>query len=148
MKLLDFSNRQNRTVRISDLNPEYIEFIHQLAISDSWYPKFHIAPPHGLLNDPNGLFEKDGVYHIFYQWFPLGPVHGLKHWYHLSTKDFIHFEDYGIGIAPEDDFDFLGCYSGMTFEKEDIFYTGIDSNNLPAVCYAKMSKDRIEKKVL
>lgn len=34
----------------------------------------------------------------------------------------------------------------MTFEKEDIFYTGIDSNNLPAVCYAKMSKDRIEKK--
>lgn len=146
MKLLDFSNRQNRTVRVSDLTPEYIEFIHQLAVSDPWYPKFHIAPPHGLLNDPNGLFEKDGVYHIFYQWFPLGPVHGLKHWYHLTTKDFIHFKDCGVGIAPENDFDFLGCYSGMTFEKEDIFYTGIDSNNLPAVCYARISKDRIEKK--
>ena len=146
MKLLDFSNRQNRDVRVEDVGEEYIKVIHQKTISDPWYPKFHIAPPHGLLNDPNGLYEKDGVYHIFYQWFPLGPVHGLKHWYHLTTKDFINYEDLGVGIAPEDNYDFTGCYTGMTFEKKDIFYTGIDVNKLPAVCYATIDERKIEKK--
>lgn len=146
MKLLDFSNRQNRDVRIKDVGEKYIQFIHKKALSDPWYPRFHIAPPHGLLNDPNGLYEKDGIFHIFYQWFPLGPVHGLKHWYHLTTTDFLNYEDLGVGIAPESDYDFLGCYTGMTLGKEIIFYTGIDSNKIPNVCYATIEKNRIDKK--
>lgn len=50
------------------------------------------------MNDPNGLCEINGIHHIFYQWFPAGPVHGLKHWYHLTTKDFIHYEDHGVAM--------------------------------------------------
>ena len=30
-----------------------------------WRPEFHVAPPTGWLNDPNGLCQKDGIYHAF-----------------------------------------------------------------------------------
>ena len=32
-----------------------------------WYPKYHVAPPVGWLNDPNGFSYYKGEYHIFYQ---------------------------------------------------------------------------------
>ena len=53
-------------------------------------PHFHIAPPTGLMNDPNGLIFDGEKYHLFYQWFPFDAIHGMKHWKHLITKDFQH----------------------------------------------------------
>ena len=32
--------------------------------------KFHLMPPVGWLNDPNGLCEFKGKYYIFYQYSP------------------------------------------------------------------------------
>lgn len=83
MHTYDFSNHQNRDLRLEDLAPEYRAMIRQSTRSDPYYPGWHIAPPCGLLNDPNGLCEIDGVHHIFHQWFPAGPVHGLKYWRHV-----------------------------------------------------------------
>lgn len=71
---------------------EYFQRIQETTRKDPYYPVWHIAPKCGLMNDPNGLCEINGIHHIFYQWFPAGPVHGLKHWYHLTTKDFIHYK--------------------------------------------------------
>ena len=85
----DFSNHQNRHIRITDMPAEYFQRIQETTRKDPYYPVWHIAPKCGLMNDPNGLCEINGIHHIFYQWFPAGPVHGLKHWYHLTTKDFI-----------------------------------------------------------
>ena len=31
---------------------------------DNYRLQYHLMPPTGFLNDPNGLFQKDGVYHI------------------------------------------------------------------------------------
>ncbi|MCH4283903.1 MULTISPECIES: glycoside hydrolase family 32 protein [Bacillota] len=148
MKLIDFSNHQNRLVRMEDVSDEYINYIHQTTIEDQWYPSFHIAPPHGLLNDPNGLCQIEGTYHIFYQWFPLGPVHGLKHWRHLTTKDFIHFDDYGCAMYPDDSYDLHGCYSGMVFKEGKqchVYYTGIDQDDKANVCYGLLKQDKIDK---
>ena len=83
MHTYDFSNHQNRDLRLEDLAPEYRAMIRQSTRSDPYYPGWHIAPHCGLLNDPNGLCEIDGVHHIFHQWFPAGPVHGLKYWRHV-----------------------------------------------------------------
>ena len=125
--MLDFSNRKNRFIQLSEVPQSYIDKIKEMVKSDNYYPKYHIAPHHGLLNDPNGLSFYNGEHHIFYQWFPLGPVHGLKHWYHVSTKDFIHFRDHGIAMFPDQEYDSHGCFSGSAFpigEKLFLFYTG------------------------
>ena len=36
-----------------------------------WYPLYHIAPPAGWANDPNGFCTYNGNYHFFYQHYPL-----------------------------------------------------------------------------
>ena len=39
--------------------------------SDPWRQRFHLEPPVGWLNDPNGLCRWGEWYHIFYQYSPL-----------------------------------------------------------------------------
>ena len=35
------------------------------ALSDPFYPSWHLAPVTGLLNDPNGFIQRGGRYHLF-----------------------------------------------------------------------------------
>lgn len=72
--------REARYQRLAEVSKDvYQKLVTQVA--DSPYrQKFHIQPKTGLLNDPNGFSFYKGRYHLFYQWFPLGPVHGVKYW--------------------------------------------------------------------
>lgn len=113
-----------------------------------WRQHFHIQPKTGLLNDPNGFSYFKGAYHLFYQWFPLGPVHGLKYWYHLTSTDLINWEDAGIGIAPDREFDSHGAYSGsgiVHHDKLHLLYTGNhrtkDWERIPTQGLAVLDKD-------
>lgn len=47
---------------------------------DEYYPQFHLAPPAGWINDPNGLICIDGVYHAFFQHHPYSEHWGPMHW--------------------------------------------------------------------
>lgn len=151
---MDFSNRQNRFVRLDEVSDEYLADIKQQAKTDPYYPSYHIAPHHGLINDPNGLSFFNGEHHIFYQWFPLGPVHGLKHWYHVSTKDFVHYQDRGIAMYPDQPYDQHGCYTGVGVEHQGalhLFYTANlldkDGRGYPSQALAVMdSQGKIDKK--
>ena len=67
--------------------------------------KFHLMPKTGWLNDPNGLCQFDGTYHIYYQYTPFEPTGELKTWGHYTTKDFIHYKDYGPVVFPDEDID-------------------------------------------
>lgn len=104
---------------------EYFQRIQETTRKDPYYPVWHIAPKCGLMNDPNGLCEINGIHHIFYQWFPAGPVHGLKHWYHLTTKDFIHYEDHGVAMYPDTESDSYGCYTGMALKEGEKYMFSI-----------------------
>lgn len=87
----------------------------------------HLMPETGWLNDPNGLCQKDGVYHIYYQYTPFEPTGQIKLWNHCTTRDFIHYEDRGPVLFPDQDFDAHGVYSGSAFLKDGTihyFYTG------------------------
>lgn len=89
--------------------------------------KFHLMPKTGWLNDPNGLCQFDGTYHIYYQYTPFETTGELKLWGHYTTKDFIHYEDYDAVLFPDQDMDAHGVYSGSAYvENGNIyyFYTG------------------------
>lgn len=89
-------------------------------------PTYHLAPPTGLLNDPNGLIFDGEHYHIFYQWFPYDALHGMKHWKHFITRDFQTYREADT-LIPDELFESHGCYSGGAILWQDnivAFYTG------------------------
>ncbi|WP_434798471.1 glycoside hydrolase family 32 protein [Terrisporobacter vanillatitrophus] len=95
--------------------------------SDKFRLSYHLMPPIGWLNDPNGLCELNGTYHIYYQYSPTDVYGELKHWGHYSTKDFINFKSEPMAIFADNELDKGGAYSGSTFIKDNkmhVFYTG------------------------
>lgn len=95
--------------------------------ADPWRQVFHVQPPAGLLNDPNGLVQHNGTYHLCYQWHPFGPRHALKFWAHLTSSDMVHWSEPAIALAPSEPYESHGCYSGSGIVAEDtvrFFYTG------------------------
>ena len=66
----------------------------------------------GLLNDPNGLVQHEGTYHVCYQWHPFEASHAQKFWAHLTSTDLVHWTEQPIALAPSNDYDIHGCYSG------------------------------------
>lgn len=88
---------------------------------------YHITPPKGLLNDPNGLIQFNGVYHVFYQWNQNETNHTTKSWGHVTSKDLIQWTNQPVALEPNDWFDKDGCYSGSALSYENklyLFYTG------------------------
>lgn len=111
----------------ADWPAEHIETIRTKTLSSPWRTHFHIEPPHGLLNDPNGFSYFNGKWQLFYQYFPFGAAHGLKSWKHLESEDLVHFTETGTMLYPDTPLDSHGAYSGsaMAFGEElFVFYTG------------------------
>ena len=97
------------------------------VINDPYRLTYHLMPPVGLLNDPNGLIQYNGVYHVFYQWNPFETAHGAKFWGHYTSKDMVHWVEEPIALTPSDWYDKNGCYSGSAIESDGklyLFYTG------------------------
>lgn len=87
---------------------------------------YHLEPEQGWMNDPNGLVEKEGIYHLYYQ-YAYEPEGGLKYWKQFTTKDFLHYQDEGIALSPDHPHDQGGAYSGCCFNDHGLlryFYTG------------------------
>lgn len=90
-------------------------------------PRYHISPEHGFLNDPNGLIQFRGKYHVFYQWLPDVVPQGNKQWRHCISDDLVHWTDEGSTLQPKEWYEKNGCYSGSGIATEDayfLFYTG------------------------
>ena len=88
---------------------------------------FHLMPPTGWLNDPNGLCQFKGVYHVFFQYSPFDAQGGLKMWGHYTSRDMISWEYHGAALYPDQPFDCHGVYSGCAWienEKMYLYYTG------------------------
>ncbi|MFB5663345.1 sucrose-6-phosphate hydrolase [Alteribacillus sp. HJP-4] len=120
-------SREMRYRQMENVSKEEWKQLNDQVSSCPWRQTYHVQPPTGLLNDPNGFAYYNGEYHLFYQWFPLGPIHGLKHWYHTSSIDLVNWKDRGTAIFPDTDLDSHGAYSGSGIVHEDklyLFYTG------------------------
>ncbi len=114
---------------------------------DHHRPSYHLSPPAGWLNDPNGIIHHDGTYHVFYQYNPMGPFHGTIHWGHATSEDLLTWRDEPVALSPDPDGpDRNGCWSGCAVVDADgtptILYTGgRGSDQLP--CLATAGDDRL-----
>ncbi|MFZ1873198.1 MAG: glycoside hydrolase family 32 protein [Chania sp.] len=94
---------------------------------DDYYPRFHLAALAGWINDPNGLICINGVYHAFYQHHPYDEHWGPMHWAHATSSDLGHWQHQPIALAPGDDYDRDGCFSGCAVDDNGVLtliYTG------------------------
>ena len=79
----------------------YAQMQSTVAEEKLYRPNFHFTPKKGWMNDPNGLYYKDGIYHMFFQYFPDGNKWGPMHWGHATSKDLVHWKHEPIAIYPD-----------------------------------------------
>ncbi|MFB6150921.1 MAG: GH32 C-terminal domain-containing protein [Haloarculaceae archaeon] len=107
---------------------EDFERMRRQLAPDHHRPTYHPSPPANWLNDPNGVIEWGGKYHLFYQYNPAGPYHGTIHWGHLVSEDLVNWEDEPIALTPEPGSpDEHGCWSGCAVDDDGtptFLYTG------------------------
>ncbi len=104
------------------------EYIEKNRINKEEKPAFHVTPPIGWLNDPNGFSVYKGKIHLFYQFHPYGNQWGPMHWGHQVTEDMIRWEELPTALAPDQEYDKAGCFSGSAIETEEghvLVYTGV-----------------------
>ncbi|OPH48198.1 sucrose-6-phosphate hydrolase [Paenibacillus ferrarius] len=106
---------------------------------DNFRLHYHLMPPAGWMNDPNGLIYYKGDYHAFYQHYPYESKWGPMHWGHAKSKDLVHWEHLSIALAPSESYDAgesggYGCWSGSAVEDNGLLtliYTGHVDGSTP-----------------
>ena len=79
-------------------------------------PLYHHTPLYGWMNDPNGMFYKDGVWHLYFQFNPYGSQWENMTWGHSTSRDLIHWEAQPLAIEA----DWLGAiFSGSAVIDKD-----------------------------
>lgn len=94
-----------------------------ISKKQSW----HIEPPWGLLNDPNGLIWYKGNYYAFFQWNRFAKDHSNKGWGLATSPDLVHWQFRGSALLPDQPYDAQGVYSGSALERDGklcLYYTG------------------------
>ena len=108
-------------------------------------PVYHHTPLYGWMNDPNGMFYKDGLWHLYYQYNPYGSQWENMHWGHSTSKDLIHWEAQPMGLEP----DWLGSiFSGscVTNDNEVVaFYTSAGMHQTQSMAVSKDGGRTFEK---
>lgn len=116
---------------------------------------YHHTPLYAWMNDPNGMFYKDGVWHLYYQYNPYGSQWENMTWAHSTSTDLIHWKNHGEVIQP----DALGTiFSGSSvvdkentagFGKDAVvaFYTSAGAAQTQSIAYSTDNGETFKKYV-
>ncbi len=114
------------------------------ANREKYRPAYHHTPEYAWMNDPNGMFYKDGVWHLCYQYNPYGSMWGNMNWGHSTSRDLVNWEHHPIVIEPNG----LGTvFSGSSvvdknntagFGKDVVlaFYTSAGASQMQSLAYS------------
>ena len=112
---------------------------------EKFRPAYHHTPLYGWMNDPNGMFYKDGVWHLYYQYNPYGSQWENMTWGHSTSRDLIHWETQPLAIES----DWLGTiFSGscVTNGNEVVaFYTSAGQHQVQSMAVSKDGGQTFEK---
>ncbi len=112
-------------------------------------PKYHFVPAQNWMNDPNGVIQWKGRYHLFYQYNPHGANHANMHWGHAVSDDLITWEELSIALSPTaNEYNCGGIFSGCIVDDNGTpraFYTGVNKDNsVQTQCLATGTDDLVE----
>ena len=112
-------------------------------------PRYHFLPAANWMNDPNGVIQWKGRYHLFYQYNPDGAYHANMHWGHAVSDDLVRWQELPIAIAPTPDSpDQGGVFSGCVVNNDGrpvAVYTGVnDDYSVQTQCLALGNDDLTE----
>lgn len=116
--------------------------LRKRLMGDPHRPHFHFLPPANWMNDPNGLIQWKGQYHLFYQHNPHGAFHDSIHWGHAISSDLVHWTDLPLALTPTPGrADADGCWSGCAVDNHGtptLIYSGLSPQ---VVCLATSTDD-------
>ncbi|XP_053607691.1 uncharacterized protein LOC128673692 [Plodia interpunctella] len=104
---------------------ELAEYIlnKKAEINPRYRLEYHVMPPVGWMNDPNGFSYYKGEFHIFFQYYPYDSVWGPMYWGHYSGPDLVNWNELPTALIPEEEM----CFSGSAIVHEEslvLMYTG------------------------
>ena len=71
-------------------------------IDTAYRQDVHFSPERGWMNDPNGMFYKDGEWHLYYQYNPYGSKWGNMSWGHAVSRDLVNWEHHKAVLFPDE----------------------------------------------
>ena len=97
---IDHSNRGGLGSEICFKNMK-LSNVFDFSKDEAFRPTFHHTPAYAWMNDPNGMFYKDGEWHLYYQYGPYGNMWNNMTWGHSVSKDLINWEHRPNAILPD-----------------------------------------------
>ena len=113
-------------------------------------PRAHLTAPSGWINDPNGLIEWQGHYHVYYQYNPFSCEWDTPYWGHAVSTDLVHWRQMPVALRPTPGGpDADGCFSGCMVDDGNgapiAVYTGVvgadEDMRVETTCLARASED-------
>ena len=75
--------------------------IYDISNREQYRPIYHHTPAYGWMNDPNGMFYKDGIWHLYFQHNPFGSQWENMTWGHSTSTDLVHWTFEGDPVQPD-----------------------------------------------
>ena len=126
-------------VRYVNMNPSDTDWPAQPTL-EQIYNRFgrsgaHFEPFARWMNDPNGLCQFQGRYHLFFQLNPYGFGWDNMHWGHAVSRDLVHWTHLPVFLEPQpelhtDERIVGGAFSGsaVTVDEHDNPVAGNEAN--------------------
>ncbi len=89
---------------------------------EKYRPQYHYSPRINWLNDPNGLIWHNGIFHMYYQYNPLGSQWDNMSWGHATSNDLVFWKEHDVAIHMTKHMIFSGT-------------TAIDVDNDSGLCH-------------